>query len=253
MSPDSEVEKCASFLEIRNCWSFKWLKWCFLKKQGNKPGVILPLFRGFEVSLLPGCRCSRSTNGSTTPDQPCIGGGLGLWPTHCLISGEFGVISVRNFPRQFPPFPLGCLKTQKRPPQLCQSLERGMFCFFFRAVNLPAAVVPKKGNSLKQQKPCHHGTNHSHEIGSNDQFFQLFLQWAWLKQGHEWQLANFAPKNTGDVSIFYRRRETPPQSESATPPEARKKGVYGKSRVTVQICLILLLMVQKSGYHQLIW
>lgn len=139
--------------EIRNCrWSFKW---CFLKKQGNKPGVILPLFRGFEVSLLPGCRCSRSTNGSTTPDQPCIGGGLGLWPTHGLISGEFGVISVRNFPRQFPPFPLGCLKTQKGHPSCVKVWRDGCSVFFFRAVNLPAAVVPKKGSSLKQQKPCH--------------------------------------------------------------------------------------------------
>ena len=79
----------------------------FWKNKGTSRELyILPLFRGFEVSLLPGCRCSRSTNGSTTPD-PCIGGGLGIWPTHGLISGEFGVISVNNFPRQFPPFPLG--------------------------------------------------------------------------------------------------------------------------------------------------
>ena len=92
--------------------------------------MILPLFQGLEVSLLPGCRCSRSTNGSTTPDQPCIGGGLGLWPTHGLISGEFGGISVRNFPRQFPPFPLGCLKTQKGHPSCVKVWREGCSVFY---------------------------------------------------------------------------------------------------------------------------
>lgn len=161
-----------------------------MKKPREQAGsyIFLPLFPGVSrFQLLPGCRCSRSTNGSTTtdpwdPDQPCIGGGLGIWPTYGLISGEvWGVISG---PGTFQngvfstEIPLGmALETSKKATfPLCQSLERGMVCFLFRAVNLPAAVVPKKCNSLKQQKPCHHGTNQSHEIGSNDQFFQLFLQ-----------------------------------------------------------------------------
>lgn len=79
-------KKCASFLEIRNCWwSFKW---CFLKKPREQAGSDSSPFPGVSRFLsLPGCRCSRSTNGSTTTD-PCIGGGLGIWPTHGLISGE---------------------------------------------------------------------------------------------------------------------------------------------------------------------
>ena len=92
-------------------------------------------------------------------------------------------------------------------------------------------MVPKKCNSLKQQKPCHHGTNQSHEIGSRS-IFSLFLQWAWLKQGHL-AIGKLPRKNTGDVSILYRRSSPPPQSESAMPPTgSEKKGSPWEIKVT---------------------
>lgn len=194
-----------------------------------KPAI--PAILGVEVNLsLPGCRCG-STNGSSTPDQPCIGGGFGLWPTHGLIRRWTGVISPSLLSPEISTFPqANALKLKKATPAVSKFGERDVLFVLELLICLP--LWSQRRAIRKQQKHHNYTMALTSHMKLDLNIFSLFLQWAWLKQGH--LAIGKLPRKTPASFQFILSR--PPQSESATPPEARKK-VHGKSRFQIRLIL----------------